>query len=80
MNVIECNWVKYIGGWVYGQVLNFLWFNTCYSPDFLVFRMGSFVSQLSMVVEILCDEVGHYAHFSALIYRKMGVKIGQISP
>ena len=35
------------GGWSRVKSYNFSCFDICYSPDFLVFRMGSFVSQLA---------------------------------
>ena len=44
--------VKGIGAGVQPQNLDFLGFYICYSPGFLVFRMGSFVSQLCTVAEI----------------------------
>ena len=47
----------------------------CYSPDHLVFRMGSFVSQFSPSAEIWRNEVGHYAHFFWIMYGKIGLKI-----
>ena len=37
--------------------------------------MGSFVPQLPMVTKIRHNEIGHYVHFLALIYREKGVKI-----
>ena len=44
--------VKGVGGGSSPKNLDFLGFNICYSPGFLVFRMGSFVSQLCTVAEI----------------------------
>ena len=38
----------------------------CYSPDFLVFKMGSFLSEVLTVAEIWRDEVSHFSHFSGL--------------
>ena len=64
-----------VQGGVQPQNLDFLGFYICYSPGFLVFRMGSFVSQLCTVAEIWRDEVGPYAHFFAKMYGKIGLKI-----
>ena len=68
--------VKGIGGGSRPKISIFLVFKSCYSPDYLVFRMGSFVSQFSTVAEIQRDEVGPYAHFLGKMYGKIGLKIG----
>ena len=45
-------------------------FDICCGPSFGVSKMGSFVSQLQVVVEIRCDEVVPFARFLANLYRK----------
>ena len=72
---IPCKDVKGIGRGSKVKFWIFCGVNICNSPDFLVFRMGSFVSQLCTVAEIWRDEVGPYAHFFAKMYGKIGLKI-----
>ena len=45
------------------------------SPEYLVFRMGSLLSQFATVAEIWPDKVGSYARFSWLNYRKITGKV-----
>ena len=49
---------------------NFSCFDICYSPEYLVSRMGSLAPQLRRVHEIWRDEVGHYAHIFGKMYRE----------
>ena len=42
----------FLGGRLGSNFIYFLVFIYCYSPDFLVFKMGSFVAQLATVAEI----------------------------
>ena len=63
-----------IGG-VRPKILDFLCLDVCYSPSYLVSKMGSLSSQLRTVAEIRRDKVGHYAHFFRKMYGKFGKKI-----
>ena len=63
--------LKGTGGGVQGQILDFLCLDICCSPDYLVSKMGSFVSQLATVAGIERNENGYYAHFFSYLYRKI---------
>ena len=66
--------IKAIGGGVRPKILDFLCLDVCYSPSYLVSKMGSLSSQLCTVAEIRRDKVGHYAHFFRKMYGKFGKK------
>ena len=67
------------GRGVHPKILDFLAFEICCSPTFLVSKMGSFVSQLNTVAEIQPLAWGVVWPFLTRLYRKSGSKNTQIS-
>ena len=53
------------------KIYNFSCFDICYSPDFLVSRMGSFVSQLATVARIWLVKVRLFSAVFAHLHRKI---------
>ena len=49
-----------MGGGPRVKILDFIVSHMCYNPNYLVSKMGSFVSQLATVAEIWCDKNGRW--------------------
>ena len=77
---VENQGFKGIGG-VQVKVSDFSCFDICFSPEYLVSKMGSLAPQLATAHEIWRDEVGHYAHIFGKMYREPPkIRGAKISP